>query len=131
MDLRELIETNRRGRSVESLGRALGRSGNTVRGWASGKYPLPEYQASPMAEWLGVSEETVITAANESRRGAVESHDVGGNGQASHIAKAGGRGKELMADERAEIVGALASIGQQLIDLAQRIERAGGDGEQG
>lgn len=36
-----------------------------------------------------------------------------------------------MADERAEIVGALASIGQQLIDLAQRIERAGGDGEQG
>lgn len=32
-----------------------------------------------------------------------------------------------MPEERAEIVGALASIGQQLLDLAQRIEAAGRD----
>lgn len=33
----------------------------------------------------------------------------------------------LMPEERAEIVGALASIGQQLLELAQRIEAAGRD----
>ena len=33
----------------------------------------------------------------------------------------------LMPEERTEIVGALTSIGQQLLDLAQRIEAAGRD----
>lgn len=45
------------------------------------------------------------------------------------LAAAGAVGEQgrLMPEERAEIVGALASIGQQLLDLAQRIEAAGRD----
>lgn len=77
MDLKELIEQHRRGRSVDSLGRALGRTGNTVRGWASGKYPLPEYQAAPMAEWLGVTEAEVVAASEHSRRVYMQSVTVG------------------------------------------------------
>lgn len=37
-----------------------------------------------------------------------------------------GRGKGIMPDERDKIVGALASIGQQLLDLANEIKAAGG-----
>jgi hypothetical protein len=50
---------------------------------------------------------------------------VGGGGQAEPGVHGGHRGKGLMSEERVEIVAALVSVGQQLLDLAQRIERAG------
>lgn len=132
VNLKQLIEDNLRGRSWPKLAARLDgvRSPNTVRGWATGQYPLPEFQAAAIAEFLNVTEAEVLAAGAESRR-LYESrrvdatfHTVGGSGKAPPIAKAGGRRKAVMRDERDEIVGALASIGQQLLDLAQRIDSA-------
>lgn len=71
----------------------------------------------------------LLSDSKAQRRGALTRAAVVPPGQAPSIGGSG-RGKELMSEERAEIVGALASIGQQLIDLAQRIEAAGADREQ-
>lgn len=130
VDLADLIEAHLNDRSRADLARAAGvKSSNTVKNWATGATPLPRYKAVAIAEWLGddVTAEDVIAAAAASRRAYDDSQGVGGTGQAAVIARAGGRGKGLMADERAEIVGALASIGQQLLDLAKRIEQVGDD----
>ncbi len=121
MNLHELIEARRRGRSWRSLGAAVDSSDNTVRGWARGKHPMPEYKAEPIAAWLGggTTETEILSAANESRRAYLAGEAVGAPGDAVFVTKAGGRGKGLMQDERDEI-GAVAKL---LAEAAERLAR--------
>lgn len=111
MDLKQLIEANARGRSVEALGRSLvpPRTGNTVRGWASGKYPMPEYQAAPIAAWLDVNEADVLAAAEESRRVALTRAAVTPPGQAPSTGESG-RGEGWMPGQKDRVLEALVRM---------------------
>jgi hypothetical protein len=125
VDLKQLIDKHKRGRSVEALGRHVGKSGNTVRGWASGKYPTPEFQAVKIAEWLGVDEATVLAAAEESRRGALVGTVVSGSGQPLSHEQGARRGEELVSSERADISETLARVGAQLVSLGGELVALG------
>ncbi len=83
VNLYELIERNRRGRSWRRMGRELGQSDNTIRGWAKGQSPFPEFRARAIAEWISldapepVTPQQVLDAAAESRRVVEEGGTVG------------------------------------------------------
>jgi len=108
--LRELIDSRKRGRSWESLGRHVGVSANTVRGWAAGRHPMPEFRAAAIAEWLNVTESDVVAAATASLVGA-EQHT-------SPVATDANGGR--MSDMQVQAVGDFIATMREALDALER-----------
>lgn len=130
--LRKFIEEKLGGRSWTWLSKQFPEeervSATQIRNWADGVYPLKPYRADQLAAALAVTPGTIRRLVGMSLYDTPK--DVLDNdplsdppGTLTTITKAGGRGEGNLADtERDKIVGVLASIGQQLLDLANEIK---------
>lgn len=104
VDLRELIDANLRGRTWASLARAVGmRSPGSLRNWADGKHPMPEFRADAIAEYLGVPAVDVVAAAKESVERRTSVGSVGHPSTAAERA-AGGRASAVQVEAVREFI---------------------------